>query len=561
MRPPRFTAGKKAILAAFIILGGAFVGFSFKDNNSFFEISKNLDIFSTLYKELNTYYVDDIQPAEIMRKGIDAMLESLDPYTTFISEAEIEDYRFQTTGKYGGIGAMIGKVGDYIVITEPYEGAPAQKAGILAGDKIISVDGKEMVGKVSDDASKLLKGQPNTKVELKIKRLMADGTEKEMTYGINREEIHINNVPYYGMVNNDVAYIQLEHFTQDAGKEVQEALENLKSKNTVKGVILDLRGNPGGLLNEAVNIANVFVDRGEEIVSTKGKVEEWDKTFKSLNNAVDKEVPLAILTSSGSASASEIVSGSIQDLDRGIIIGQRTYGKGLVQTTRPLSYNTKLKVTTAKYYIPSGRCIQAINYAEKGPDGEVKRIPDSLKVAFKTKSGRIVYDGGGIDPDINMEVEYLSQISTSLLSKNLIFDYATLYRAKNPKISSAKDFKLGDKDFEDFVSFISNKDYSYSTKTEKALEDLEKITKDEKYYDALKDEFTDLHKKMQSDKKKDVYKQKEEIITLLEEEIAERYYFRKGRIEASFTNDKEIIRAIKALTDPAEYQALLKPKK
>jgi carboxyl-terminal processing protease len=535
-----------------------FCNFSFTQDTNYFEISKNLDIFATLYKELNTYYVDDIQPAEMMRKGIDAMLESLDPYTNFISEAEIEDYRFQTTGKYGGIGAMIGKTGDYIEITEPYEGAPAQKAGVLAGDKILSIDGKDMTGKNSDDASKYLKGQPNSKVELKVKRLAADGSEKEMTFEINREEIHINNVPYYGLVNDNIGYIQLEHFTQDAGKEVKDALLELKSKHNIKGVILDLRGNPGGLLNEAVAIANVFVDKGEEVVSTKGKVEEWDKTFKCLDNAVDKDMPLAILTNSGSASASEIVSGSMQDLDRGVIIGQRTFGKGLVQTTRPLSYNTRLKVTTAKYYIPSGRCIQAINYAEKGPDGEVKKIPDSLKVAFKTRTARVVYDGGGIDPDVNMKPEYLSQIATTLLTKNYIFNYATIYRSKHATIAPARNFHLSDKEFEDFVAYLADKDYSYDTKSDKALEDLEKNSKDEKYYEAIKEDLVALHKKMQTDKKNDIYKQKEELRSLLEEEIVERYYFRKGRTENAFNNDKEIKEAISVLEDKARYNSILK---
>ena len=535
-----------------------FCNFSFTQDTNYFEISKNLDIFATLYKELNTYYVDDIQPAEMMRKGIDAMLESLDPYTNFISEAEIEDYRFQTTGKYGGIGAMIGKTGDYIEITEPYEGAPAQKAGVLAGDKILSIDGKDMTGKNSDDASKYLKGQPNSKVELKVKRLAADGSEKEMTFEINREEIHINNVPYYGLVNDNIGYIQLEHFTQDAGKEVKDALLELKSKHNIKGVILDLRGNPGGLLNEAVAIANVFVDKGEEVVSTKGKVEEWDKTFKCLDNAIDKDMPLAILTNSGSASASEIVSGSMQDLDRGVIIGQRTFGKGLVQTTRPLSYNTRLKVTTAKYYIPSGRCIQAINYAEKGPDGEVKKIPDSLKVAFKTRTARVVYDGGGIDPDVNMKPEYLSQIATTLLTKNYIFNYATIYRSKHATIAPARNFHLSDKEFEDFVAYLADKDYSYDTKSDKALEDLEKNSKDEKYYEAIKEDLVALHKKMQTDKKNDIYKQKEELRSLLEEEIVERYYFRKGRTENAFNNDKEIKEAISVLEDKARYNSILK---
>jgi len=541
-----------------LMLVVVFCNFSFTQDTNYFEISKNLDIFATLYKELNTYYVDDIQPAEMMRKGIDAMLESLDPYTNFISEAEIEDYRFQTTGKYGGIGAMIGKTGDYIEITEPYEGAPAQKAGVLAGDKILSIDGKDMTGKNSDDASKYLKGQPNSKVELKVKRLAADGSEKEMTFEINREEIHINNVPYYGLVNDNIGYIQLEHFTQDAGKEVKDALLELKSKHNIKGVILDLRGNPGGLLNEAVAIANVFVDKGEEVVSTKGKVEEWDKTFKCLDNAIDKDMPLAILTNSGSASASEIVSGSMQDLDRGVIIGQRTFGKGLVQTTRPLSYNTRLKVTTAKYYIPSGRCIQAINYAEKGPDGEVKKIPDSLKVAFKTRTARVVYDGGGIDPDVNMKPEYLSQIATTLLTKNYIFNYATIYRSKHATIAPARNFHLSDKEFEDFVAYLADKDYSYDTKSDKALEDLEKNSKDEKYYEAIKEDLVALHKKMQTDKKNDIYKQKEELRSLLEEEIVERYYFRKGRTENAFNNDKEIKEAISVLEDKARYNSILK---
>ena len=550
----------KKINVILVIISTLTIGiYSFTKADNYFEISKNLDIFATLYKELNTYYVDDIQPADVMKVGIDAMLESLDPYTNYISESEMEDFRFQTTGKYGGIGAIIGKIDDYIVITEPYENAPAQKGGLIAGDKIYSVDGVQLKGKTSEDVSKVLKGQPNTIVEVKVLRLQSDGSEKEMTFKISREEIHVSSVPYYGMIDNDIAYIQLEHFTQDAGKEVKEALEELKSKYKPKAVVLDLRENPGGLLNEAVNIANVFVDKGEEIVSTKGKVEEWDKVYKSLNSAIDKDIPLAILTNSGSASASEIVSGSIQDLDRGIIVGQRTYGKGLVQTTRPLSYNTKLKVTTAKYYIPSGRCIQAINYAEKGPNGEVKKIPDSLKVAFKTKSGRTVYNGGGIDPDVKLEPEYLSQISVSLLTKNILFNFATLYHAKHPTIAPAKDFKLTDQDFEDFVKFIADKDYSYSTESEKILEELEKKSKEENYNNAIKEDLQVLHNKIQTDKKNDIYKQKKEIMSLLHEEISEKYYYRKGRIIASFDHDTELQKAIEILRNPEKYNSLLKP--
>ncbi len=536
------------------------ISISFTKDDQYFEISKNLDIFSTLFKELNTYYVDDIQASDIMRKGIDAMLSSLDPYTQFISEAEIEDFRFQTTGKYGGIGALIGKMGSYVVITEPYENSPANKSGLLAGDKLISIDGKDVISKTTDDVSKLLKGQPGSKVELKVRRLSPNGSETDIVINLIREEIHINNVSYYGMINNEIGFIQLEHFTQDAGKEVKEALETLKSKSKLTGVVLDLRGNPGGLLNEAVNVANVFVDKGEEIVSTRGKVDEWDRTFKSINPVTDNDIPLVVLTNSGSASAAEIVSGAIQDLDRGVIIGQRTFGKGLVQTTRSLSYNTKLKVTTAKYYIPSGRCIQAINYAEKGPEGEVKKIPDSLKVAFKTRNGRIVYDGGGIDPDIVTDELTFSKIAESLVIKNLIFDFATLYRSKHNSINSAKDFSVTNDDFSDFVKFISDKDYSYSTQSETVLKELEKVTVEEKYFDAVNDDLKMLAKKIETDKGNDVFKQKDEIISLLNEEISERYYLRKGRIEASFKNDLEVIKAINILSNGNEYAKIISKK-
>jgi carboxyl-terminal processing protease len=449
----------------------------------------------------------------------------------------------------------------YVVVSEPYEGSPSQKAGVLAGDKILKVDGRLLKGKTSEDVSKALKGQPNTTVELTVLRLQADGTEKEIALSLNREEIHVNNVPYYGMINNDVGYILLEHFYSDAGKEVRDALQDLKNKHNPKSVILDLRGNPGGLLNEAVNVSNAFIDKDENVVFTKGKVEEWDKSFKTMMSAIDKEIPLVVLTNSGSASASEIVSGSIQDLDRGVLVGQLTYGKGLVQTTRPLSYNTKLKVTTAKYYIPSGRCIQAINYAEKGPEGEVKKIPDSLKVAFKTRAGRVVYDGGGVEPDVKTEPEMLSLIAIALLDKNLIFNYATQYRAKHPSINKAIEFKLSDAEFEDFVAYISKNDYEYKTESEKTLNELEKISKEEKYYDAIKAQIIELYKKLDVDKKNDIYKQKAELMSLLQEEIAERYYYRKGRIEASFINDKEVQKAIEVLNNTQAYKNYLLPKK
>jgi len=542
-----------------ILLCAALVPMAFV-TNTYFEISKNLDIFATMYKELNSYYVDDIEPGKLIRKGIDAMLESLDPYTQFISEDEIEDYRLQTTGKYGGIGALIRKIGDWVVIAEPYKDYPADKAGLIAGDKILEIDGKPVKGKDTDEVSKMLKGQAGTQVRVKYNRPKADGTSEEKEVMISREEIKIHNVQYFGMVNDRIGYIRLSNFTENAGKEVKDALESLKQNNAgLKGVVLDLRGNPGGLLNEAVNVSNVFINKGQEIVSTKGKVNEWDKSFKALNVAVDASMPLAVLTNKSSASASEIVSGCIQDLDRGVIVGQKTFGKGLVQTTRSLTYNTKLKVTTAKYYIPSGRCIQAINYAEKDSTGSVVRIPDSLKVAFKTVNGRTVYDGGGIDPDIAIEPMKYSKLSMALLQNNHIFNWATIYHAKHPQIAAPKDFHLTDKEYDEFTAYLADKEYDYTTKSEELLKDFEKSAQEEKYLEGIKPDFEKLKASVMHDKTKDLVKFKDEIRDLLEEEIISRYYYRSGRIECSFDHDLELKEAVATLEDEGKYTALLKP--
>ena len=528
------------------------------NTNQYFEISKNLDVFATLYKELNTYYVDDVEPATLIRSGIDAMLGSLDPYTNFISEDEIEDFRLQTTGKYGGIGAFIRKVDDFVVVSEPYENYPAYKAGLLAGDIITSIEGQSVKDKNSDDVSKLLKGQAGTAVTIHVKRPLADGTQKDMTVTLTREEIKLLNVPFSGMINNEIGYIRLANFTEQAGKEVRDALEALKQENPgMKGLVFDVRGNPGGLLNEAVNVSNVFVDKGKEIVSTKGKVKEWDKTFKSLNPPVDPLIPVVVLTNKGSASASEIVAGAIQDLDRGVIVGQKTFGKGLVQTTRPLSYNTKLKVTTAKYYVPSGRCIQAINYAEKDDDGSVKKIPDSLKVAFKTTNGRTVYDGGGIDPDITVEPDKLSAITISLLNNNHIFNYATIFKAKKSGIAASKAFQLSDQDYQDFIVFLKDKEYDYKTETEELLEEFRKAAEKDKYLDAVKKDVDALTANIKHDKEKDLIKFKDEIKSLLEEEIVGRYYYSKGKTEFSFKNDKDILEALKILNNKTQYYQIL----
>jgi carboxyl-terminal processing protease len=538
----------------------AFLGlitlFAFKQSNTnYFEISKNLDIFATVYREVNAYYVDDVDAGKLMKKAIDEMLSSLDPYTTYISESEIEDFRFQMTGQYGGIGSQIGTKGDYIMITDPYENYPAQKADLRAGDLLLEIEGKSVKGKNSSDISKLLKGQPGTKVVLKIKREGAGEMEKTLT----REEIHVKNVPYSGMINANTGYIRLQSFTNDAGKEVRDALVELKKNPELKSVILDVRGNPGGLLHESVNIVNVFIPQGVEVVSTKGKIKESDKVYKTINAPVDTEIPLVVLTNRSSASASEIVSGSLQDLDRGVIIGTRTFGKGLVQNTKPLNYGTQVKITTAKYYTPSGRCIQALDYSHRNDDGSVGAVPDSLKKEFKTKSGRKVYDGGGVDPDINVAVERYSKITESLLTKQLLFDYATYYRSQHVSIAPAKEFVLSDADFDGFKKFIADKEYDYTTASEKALEDFKKKAEDEKYFDAVKAQYETLKQNLKHDKGADIDKNKAEIKELLEEEIARRYYYQKAHYETSFKSDEDIQQALKLFADPARYQSLLKP--
>jgi carboxyl-terminal processing protease len=548
----------KKIKTWLLILSIGFTGWiSFSYTDEYFEISRNIDIFATLFRELNIYYVDEVKPGHLMKEGIDAMLESLDPYTNYIPESEVEDYRFMTTGQYGGIGALIGQKDDYVVITDPYEGYPAQKADLRAGDVILEIDGKSIKGKKYDEISKILKGQPKTPVKILVRR---EGETQPIEKTVLRDEIKISSVPYYGMLDNEVGYIRLTGFTDNAGQDVKDALLELKNKNQVKSLVLDLRGNPGGLLNEAVNITNLFVDRGVEVVTTRGKVKEWDKTYKALNAAVDNQIPLVVLVNSGSASASEIVSGSIQDLDRGIIIGQRTFGKGLVQTTRPLSYNSQLKVTTAKYYIPSGRCIQALDYTHRNEDGSVGKIPDSLVSLFKTRSGRVVADGGGVAPDLSMEPQLLSNIAQSLLSKQLIFDYATLYRVKNPSLGPARSFRLSDADYQQFTEWLSDKEYDYVTKSEKTFEELKAAAIKEKYYDGMKEQFEALRKSMMHDKQEDLKKNKEEIMELLEDEIVSRYYFQKGRIEASFDNDPEILKAVEALKNKKVFDEIMNRK-
>ena len=520
--------------------------------DNYFEIAKNLDIFTTLYKELNTFYVDETNPGDLMKKGIDEMLKSLDPFTNYIPESEIEDFRFQTTGQYGGIGAMITKTEDYVVISEPYENFPAQKAGLMAGDKILEINGVSAKGKTTEEVSKVLKGQPNTSVTILIER---PHVAKPFEVSFDREQVSVASVPYSEYIQEGIAYIRLSSFTKDCANDLKNAIIELKKEQDLKGLILDLRSNPGGLLNESVDIVNLFVEKGQEIVSTKGKIKSWDKSYVANNTPLDTKVPLVVLINSSSASASEIVSGSIQDLDRGIVIGQRSYGKGLVQQTRQLSYNSQLKLTVAKYYIPSGRCIQTLDYSHRNEDGSVGKVPDSLMTSFKTKNGREVKDGGGILPDIVTDPGKYGMIIASLLTERLFFDYATDFRFAHDSISS--NFIFSDADFLNFTTYLTDKKYTYKTETETALEELKKEAEEEEYFSALSKEYDVLVAKMQENKDDDLQKSKDDIKEILTGEIMSRYYYQKGRIKSGLNFDIEVKKAIEILQDKETYARIL----
>lgn len=542
---------KKASIAL-LILSISIGGISFTQD--YFEISKNLDIFNTLYRELNVSYVDETKPGQLMKTGIDAMLNSLDPYTIYYPENEIEDYRFLMTGEYGGIGATVFDLHGKITIDDPYEGFAAFKAGLRAGDQIVGINGNNVVGKKTADVSSLLKGQAGTPVKLKV---IKAGQTAPIEISLTKEEIKTPAVSYSGMLTNgQTGYIRLEQFTDGCANLVKDALLNLKTKGC-KDLILDLRGNPGGLLNEAVNIVNFFVEKGVEVVSTKGKISEWDKTYLSVNNPIDTQIPLVVLVDETSASASEIVSGALQDLDRAVIIGQRTYGKGLVQQTRDLVYNAKVKVTVAKYYIPSGRCVQALDYSHKDEEGRVEKVPDSLVTAFKTKGGRIVYDGAGVVPDVKSSHERIGLITFALYNKYHIFEYATKYYLAHKEITPAKDYQLKEEEYQDFVNGLSGKDYSYKSKSEIEFEELKKQATEEKYYDGLKNEIESLGKKIEEGKKEDLALHKATIKRLLEKEIITRYYFQTGKIEYGLRTDQDVSLALSILKEENKVKTIL----
>ena len=537
-----------AFLALIIIVEKPFA----QEEDKGFEMAKNLEIFSSVYRNIHINYVDEINPGELIKVAIDAMLAKLDPYTNYIPEANIEDVRLQLLGKYGGIGALIHQYDNKVVISEPYEGLPAHKAGLKAGDIVLEVNGESTKGKNSDEVREFLRGQAGSTIRIKV-----DRGGKTVEKKFNREEITLENVPYYGMLDNNIGYIKLNEFTNDATKNVLNAFKSLRKDAQLNGLVIDLRGNGGGLLNEAVSLVNIFVDKGEKIVSTKGKVAEKNQTFKTTNSPIDKDIPLVILIDRISASASEIVAGSLQDFDRAVVMGQNSFGKGLVQNIFPLIYNTQLKVTVSKYFIPSGRCIQAIDYSHRDEQGIANKIPDSLKAEFSTKGGRLVYDGFGIEPDIIIEQDYASPILYPIISRFLAFDFATEYERNNPSIPSPKDFVITDDIYNQFLEYLEDKDYSYSTSSERLLEELENKAKTEKYSDDIAKEIEVLREKFELDKQNDLIRFQDDIKEVLLSEIIVRYYHQKGRIEALLKIDKEIEAAVELLNDMERYNKIL----
>ncbi|MBQ7279763.1 MAG: S41 family peptidase [Bacteroidales bacterium] len=518
-----------------------------------FEISKNLEIFADVYKTLNQYYVDDVEPGKVMKTAIDAMLASMDPYTNYYPESQMEDVKLQLMGQYGGIGALIHQQGKNIYIAEPYEGLPADKAGLKAGDRIMSIGGESTEGKSNADVSAALRGQAGTSVTVRLER---NGKSYEKT--LVREEIQLKAVPYYGYVAEDYGYVKLNEFTRGSGAEVRTAVaELMNGKKNLKGIILDLRGNGGGLMNEAVDIVNIFMPRGELVVETKGKISNKNIKSQTRHEPLTTDLPVAVLIDNYSASASEIVSGSLQDFDRAVIVGERSFGKGLVQNILPLSYNSQMKITVSKYYIPSGRCIQALDYSNRDTNGRATKVADSLRTAFKTRNGRTVFDGYGIEPDVAVEPQYMSSIAASLYAKFHIFNYVTEYVRKHETIAPPSQFEVSDELFADFAHYLSDKDYAYSTITERVIKELRKVAEEEKYIGAISSQLDAMEEQFRKDKERDLYRYRDEISEMLKSEILTRYYYERGRIEGNLSTDPDVTKAVEVMSDRKGYNKLL----
>ncbi|MGL5014934.1 MAG: S41 family peptidase [Bacteroidales bacterium] len=527
-----------------------------KEEKHNFDITKNLDIFHSLVRETNMFYVDSIQPEKMIRKGIDAMLYSLDPYTNYIPESDMEDFKFMTTGEYGGIGSMIMARDGGVFISEPYEGMPALTYGLKAGDQILEIDGVSMKDKQVSDASNLLKGEANTKIIIKI---LPYGETTPKDIEVKRQKIQLSSIPYSGLIDEKKGYIQISQFTDKTGEEFKDAFLKLKNEKGIESLVIDLRENGGGIMEEAIKIVNFFTPRGKEVVSTRGKVKQWDRVYKTTLEPIDTIMPIAILVNKGSASASEILSGALQDMDRAVVMGQRTFGKGLVQTTRNLSYNTTLKVTTAKYYTPSGRCVQAINYAHRNADGSVGAIPDSLTNIFHTANGRTVRDGGGVTPDITLKATESPNILYYLMSDFIIFDYASIYRAKNPTIAPANSFEISDQEYKEFAEYVKSKNFTYDRQSEKVLTQLKDVAKFEGYFDEAKAEFDALEAKLQHNLDHSLETFKEEIKQFLGDEIVKRYYYQRGSAAFLLRFDPEVKSVIELLNEPNKYNETLAP--
>ncbi|RAR72859.1 S41 family peptidase [Flavobacterium aciduliphilum] len=538
---------KKRYVIPFLAAGFLFVGASFKDD--FFEIAKQIEIFTTLFKTINQNYVDEVNPAELMDKAIKSMLDDLDPYTNYFNEQDVVKFKINNTGEYTGIGAMITRKEDKLIIKEPYKGFPADKAGLKAGDAIIQI-GDVMLSDFKDDASQLLKGAKNTKVDIKYIR-----QGKTLTGQIVLDEVEIKAVPFFTKIDDKTGYIVLSAFNQKTTQETKEALEKLKADGAER-IILDLRGNPGGLLNEAVNVCNLFVPKGETIVTTKSKNPKYNTTYKTTKEPIDVEIPLAIIVDGKSASASEIVSGALQDLDRAVIIGCRSFGKGLVQRPIDMTYGTQVKVTISRYYTPSGRCIQALDYWHKDKDGKAVRTDASKYNAFKTKKGRTVYDGGGIQPDIEMAETKLSTIAEVLQKNDGIFNYVTAYYYKNPNLGD-KIPTLTDTDFADFKSFLKKEKISFDTETELALKNTLEKAKKEKIDETIAPQYEQLFNALQKSEETLLDKNQKEIKKLILDEIIKRYQYKEGWHKYNTKNNPEIAKATSLLANPTEYKKIL----
>ena len=548
----KFLNRRNGIIVAIVLITVAFFSFKSGDDRNF-QIAKNLDIFNSIVKELDMFYVDTIDPNKTIREGIDNMLYSLDPYTVYYPENDQDELEMMVKGSYGGIGSLIryNPKSKYTVIAEPYEGMPAAESGLKAGDLLLEIDGKDLKG--NSDVSTLLRGQVGTSFKLKVQR---PGVKEPLEFNIVRRSIQMPTIPYYGVMDGQVGYINLSSFSGNPSKDFKKAFLDLK-KQGITSLVIDLRNNGGGLLDQAVEIVNMFVPRGKTIVTTKGKIKQASNTYKTLREPLDTDIPIAVLVNSGTASSSEILSGSLQDLDRAVIVGNRTYGKGLVQVPRSLPYGGNLKITTSKYYIPSGRCVQAIDYAHRNEDGSVARIPDSLTTVFHTAAGREVRDGGGVSPDIEVKQERLPNILFYLVRDNLIFDYATDYCLKHPAIASAKEFELTDADYEEFKNKVKGADFKYDQQSEKILNTLKEAAEFEGYMKDASDEVKALENKLKHNLDRDLDYFSKDIKKMIAEEIIKRYYYQEGAIIQQLKDDKDLDEAVKVLTNPERYQQIL----